>query len=103
MGARPTCQAPGVPISVREEDRPPHEEHATSCGSAPLRLRQKQQPSLTRGPGPTSHPPRVPVPWCREVKPPIAPIPRLLGAAAEDGEVKFSKLMWQYRGTPRMA
>jgi hypothetical protein len=49
-----------------------------------------------------SHPPRVIVPWRRGVKPPLAPIPRLLGTAAEDGEVKFSKLMRQYRGALRM-
>jgi hypothetical protein len=49
--------------------------------------------SLARGPGPTSHPPRAQVPAYREVAPPLAPVTRLPGAAAEDGEVKFSKPM----------
>jgi hypothetical protein len=49
--------------------------------------------SLARGPGPTSHPPWAPVPEYREVEPPLAPVPRILGATAEDGEVEFSKPM----------
>jgi hypothetical protein len=40
-----------------------------------------------------SHPPWAPVPEYREVEPPLAPVPHLLGTATEDGEVKFSKLM----------
>jgi hypothetical protein len=40
--------------------------------------------SLTRGPGPTSHPSWASVPGCREVEPPLVPVPRLLGASAED-------------------
>jgi hypothetical protein len=47
--------------------------------------------SLTWGPGPTSHPPWAPVPGCREVEPPLALVPRLLGAPAKDRESKFSK------------
>jgi hypothetical protein len=31
-----------------------------------------------------SHPPWAPVPGCRESEPPLAPVPRLLGAAVED-------------------
>jgi hypothetical protein len=40
---------------------------------------------------------------CGEGEPLLAPVPRLLGAAAEDREVKISKPMQRYRGTPRMA
>jgi hypothetical protein len=47
-----------------------------------------------------SHPPWAPVPAYREVAPPLAPVPRLLGPAAEDGEVKTNTAS---RGTPRMA
>jgi hypothetical protein len=56
-----------------------------------------------RGPGPTSHPPWAPVPGCRELEPPLVPVPRLLGAAAEDREDEFSKPMQRYRGLPRVA
>jgi hypothetical protein len=49
-----------------------------------------------------SHPPRVIVPGCRGVKPLLAPMSRLLGTAAEDGEVKVSKLMQQYQGALRV-
>jgi hypothetical protein len=50
-----------------------------------------------------SHPPWAPVPGCREAKPPLALVPRSLGAAAEDGEVKFSNPMRWYQGTPHVA
>jgi hypothetical protein len=47
--------------------------------------------SLTWGARPTSHPPWAPVHGCREVEPPLAPVPHLLGAPAEGKESKFSK------------
>jgi hypothetical protein len=65
-------------------------------------LKAAAQP-MTRGPGPTSHPPWAPVPGCRKVEPSLVPVPRLLGAATEDKEGEFSKLMQRYRGTPRVA
>jgi hypothetical protein len=40
--------------------------------------------ALTWGLGPTSHPPWVLVPGYREAEPPLAPVPRLLEAVAED-------------------
>jgi hypothetical protein len=40
-----------------------------------------------------SHPSWAPIHEYREVAPPLAPVPCLLEAAAEDGEVKFSKPM----------
>jgi hypothetical protein len=52
------------------------------------------------GPRPTSHTPWAPVPAYREVALPLAPVPRLLGATAEDREVKFSKPM-QHLEAPR--
>jgi hypothetical protein len=42
------------------------------------------------------HPSWVPVPEYGEVAPPLAPVPHLLGAAAEDREVKFSKQMQRH-------
>jgi hypothetical protein len=78
----------------------------TTTGEARHRLRRRASsppPKATaQGPGPTSHPPRVIVPGCREVKLPLALMPRLLGTAVEDGEVKFSKLMQQNQGTLRV-
>jgi hypothetical protein len=51
-GPRPTCHAPGVPVPEYEEGEPPCEERASAYGSAPLRLRQNQQPSpWHKGPG----------------------------------------------------
>jgi hypothetical protein len=112
----PTGHTPWASTSMCGEDEPPREEHATTCGGASLHLRRKLRTSLpreeyatacdsvplclrrmqqtqplARGPGPTSHIPWAPVPGCREVKPPLAPVPRLLGVAAEYGKVKFSK------------
>jgi hypothetical protein len=45
MGARPTCHAPGAPVSVCGEGEPTREERASAYGSASLRVRQNQQPS----------------------------------------------------------
>jgi hypothetical protein len=44
---------------------------------------------------------QAPVPVYREFALPLAPVPRLLGATAEDGEVKFSKPM-QHLEAPRV-
>jgi hypothetical protein len=41
------------------------------------------------GPRPTCHAPGAPVSAYREVAPSLTQVPRPLGAAAEDGEVKF--------------
>jgi hypothetical protein len=39
--------------SMYGEGEPPHQEHATACGSAPLHLRRNRQPSVWHeGPGP---------------------------------------------------
>jgi hypothetical protein len=43
------------------------------------------------------------VPGCKEAEPPVAPVPRFLEVAAEDGEVEFSNPMRRYRGTSRVA
>jgi hypothetical protein len=55
--------------------------------------------------GPKAHfpfnPPWVSVSGCREVEPPLVPVPRLIGAATEDREGEFSKPMQRYRGTLR--
>jgi hypothetical protein len=49
----PTCHAPDVPVPKYEEGEPPREERASAYSSAPLRLRQNQQPSpCHKGPGP---------------------------------------------------
>jgi hypothetical protein len=45
--------------------------------------------SLAQGPGPTSHPPWVSVPGCREVEPPLTPVLRPLGPVAQDREGEF--------------
>jgi hypothetical protein len=77
-----------------QEGEPLHKERATAprlC--APSASLQPAVQPLTWGPRPTCHAPGAPVSAYREVAPPLAPVPRLLGAAAEDGEVKFSKPM----------
>jgi hypothetical protein len=52
-GPRPTCHASGVPVPEYEEGEPSCEECTPAYGSAPLRLRQNQQPSpWHKGPGP---------------------------------------------------
>jgi hypothetical protein len=45
-GPRPTCLAPGAPVSMCGEGEPTREERATACGSAPLCPRRNRQPSL---------------------------------------------------------
>jgi hypothetical protein len=64
---------------------PPHKERATTprlC--APSASLQPVVQPLAWGPRPTCHAPGAPVSGCKEVTPPLAPIPRLLGAVAED-------------------
>jgi hypothetical protein len=97
------------------------------CGSAPLHLRYDQRsrrrtaaqgaryrPAVVRplvfaatsgpisGTGAWAHESSFlgPVPAYREVAPPLTPLPRLLRATEEDGEVKFSKPM-QHLEAPR--
>jgi hypothetical protein len=43
--------------------------------------------SLAWGPGPTNYPLWASVPGCREVEPPLVPVPCLLGASAEDRKI----------------
>jgi hypothetical protein len=58
------------------------------CGkSRPTRTKAAQ--SVTRGPRPTSRTPWASVPGCRKSEPPLAPVLRLLGAAAEEREGDF--------------
>jgi hypothetical protein len=57
-------------------------------GCAPPRLRCNQRSNM--GAKPTCHAPGAPVTGCRKVAPPLVPIPRLLGAVAEDREDNFS-------------
>jgi hypothetical protein len=64
---------------------------------------ETNSPVSDTGGGPTSHPPWATVPGCREVEPPLAPVPRLLETAVEDREGEFSKPMQRYQGTPRVA
>jgi hypothetical protein len=45
----------------------------------------------------------APVPGCREVKLPLAPVLRPLRAAAKDKKGELSKPMQRYQGTPRVA
>jgi hypothetical protein len=85
-----------------QEGEPPHKKRATAprlC--APSTSLQPVVQPLAWGPRPTCHAPSAPVSAYREVAPPLTPVPCLLGAAAEDGEVKFSKNTVT-RGTPRM-
>jgi hypothetical protein len=79
-----------------QEDEPSHKERAIAPRlGAPLASPQPAVQPLARGPRPTCHEPGAPVSTYREVAPPLAPVPCLLGAAADDGEVKFSKPMQQ--------
>jgi hypothetical protein len=84
-----------VPVSVcgEGEGEPTHGEHATTCGSAPLRPRRNRQTSLWHG----GLGPRVIFLGRRylriEKSHRRSRQYRVLGAAAEDGEVKFSKPM----------
>jgi hypothetical protein len=64
---------------------PPHKEHATAPRlRAPSALLQPVVQPLAWGPRPTCHAPSTPVPGCRKVAPPLAPILLLLEAVAED-------------------
>jgi hypothetical protein len=63
---------------------PPHKEHATAPWlRAPSASLQPAVQPLAWGPGPTCHTSDAPVPGCRKVAPPLAPILRLLEAVAE--------------------
>jgi hypothetical protein len=99
-GPGPTSHTPWAPVSECEEGKTATRGANRRASSSPPKA--ADQP-LTRGPGPTSHPPWAPVPGCREVEPPLATVPRLLGATTEDIEGEFSKPMQRYRGTPRVA
>jgi hypothetical protein len=89
----PRLCAPSSPPqpAVKEANRRTRSMQPTR-GCAPPRLRLVVQP-LAWGPRPTCHAPGAPVSGCRKVALPLAPILHLLKAAAEDGEVKFSKPM----------
>jgi hypothetical protein len=89
--AQGACNRPAVirpfifAATIGQEGEPPHKERATAprlC--APSASLQSAVQPLAWGPRPTCHAPDAPVSGCREVAPPLAPIPRLLGAIAED-------------------
>jgi hypothetical protein len=92
---RPVVMRPFIFAATNgQEGEPPHKERATArrlC--APSASLQPAAQPLAWGPRPTCQAPGAPVSAYREVAPPHAPVPRLLGAAAEDREVKFSKPM----------
>jgi hypothetical protein len=95
-----TCNRPAVirpfisAATSGQGGEPPHKEHATAPRlRAPLASLQPMVQPLAWGPRPTCYTPGVPVPGYRKVAPPLAPIPRLLEAVAEDKEDKFSKPM----------
>jgi hypothetical protein len=83
---RPTVIHPFIFAATSgQEGEPPHKERATApwlC--APLASLQPAVQPLAWRPRPTCHAPGAPVSGCREVAPPLAPMPRLLGAVAED-------------------
>jgi hypothetical protein len=63
---------------------PPHKEHVTAPHlRAPSASLQPVVQPLAWGPRPTCHTSGAPVPGCRKVAPPLAPIPHLLEAVAE--------------------
>jgi hypothetical protein len=65
--------------------KPPHKGQATALRlRAPSASLQPVVQPLAWGPRTKCHTPRTPVPGCRKVAPPIAPIPRLLEAVTED-------------------
>jgi hypothetical protein len=91
---RPTVIHPFIFAATSgQEGEPPHKERATApqlC--APSASLQPAVQPLAWGPRPTCHAPGAPVSAYREVAPSLTPVPRLLGATVEDGEVKFSKM-----------
>jgi hypothetical protein len=88
---RGACKRPAVirpsifTTTSGQGGEPPHKKHATApplrAPSASLQL--VVQP-LTWGTRLTCHTPGAPVPRCRKDAPPLAPMPRLLEAVAED-------------------
>jgi hypothetical protein len=97
--AQESCNRPAVirpfifAATSGQEGEPPHKKRATAprlC--APSASLQPAVQPLAWGPRPTCHAPGAPVSMYREVAPPLAPVPRLLGAATEDEKVKFSKM-----------
>jgi hypothetical protein len=83
---RPAVICPFISAATSgQEGEPPHKECATAprlC--APSASLQPVVQPLAWGPRPTCHAPGVTVSRCREVAPPLAPIPCILGAVAED-------------------
>jgi hypothetical protein len=97
--AQGACNRPAVirpfifAATSGQESEPPHKKRATAprlC--APSASLQPAVQPLAWGPRPTCHAPDTPVFAHREVAPPPAPVPCVLEAAVEDGEVKFSKM-----------
>jgi hypothetical protein len=97
--AQGTCNRPAVirpfifTATSGQGGEPPHKKRTTApwlC--APLASLQPAVQPLAWGPRLTCHAPGAQVTAYREVAPPLAPVPHLLGATAEDGEVKFSKM-----------
>jgi hypothetical protein len=83
---RPTVIRPSIFTTTSGQGgEPPHKEHATAprLRSPSTSLQPVVQP-LAWGPRPTCHAPGTPVPGCRKIAPPLAPIPRPLEAVAED-------------------
>jgi hypothetical protein len=101
-------------VTSGQEDEPPHKEHATAprlCapssslkravekvnrhegsiqpprGWAPPQLHCNRRSNM--GPRPTCHATGAPVTGCGKIAPPLAPMPRLLGAVTEDWKDKF--------------
>jgi hypothetical protein len=83
---RPAVIRPFISAATSgQRGEPPHKERATATRlCAPSASLQPVVQPLAWGPRPTCHAPGAPVSGCREVAPPLAPIPRLLGAVAED-------------------
>jgi hypothetical protein len=82
----PAVTRPSIFTTTSDQGgEPPHKEHATAPRLRALSasLQPVVQP-LAWGPRPTCHTPDASVPGCMKVAPPLAPIPRLLEAVAED-------------------
>jgi hypothetical protein len=86
-GVQPSCGYSPFHFTTTsgQGGEPPHKEHATALRlRAPSTSLQPVVQPLAWGPRPTCHAPGAPVPGCRKVAPPLAPIPRLLKVVAED-------------------
>jgi hypothetical protein len=82
---RPAVIRPSIFTATSSQGgQPPHKEHAIAPRLRPpsASLQPVVQP-LAWGPGPTCHTSGAPVPGCRKVAPPLAPIPRLLETVVE--------------------